>query len=167
MNVAFMRNIGSFVKAMAGLANFTVTAGAGNDDVALTGLTLDRNGIDQLCLSALFVVNFNPTLGDMKSVAVSCAFEDSADGSSWDAYLPGPPDFATGNPVHTVQIAGERAIGFKCQLGGARQYVRAKPKFNMSAANTDTVAVRGGVWIIGGADELPMSETALAEGISS
>jgi hypothetical protein len=163
MNVAFQRNIGSFILALPGLANFSVTAGAGNDDTALTGLTIDRNQIDQTVLSGLFVVEFNATLGDMKSVAVSCSFEDSADGSSWAAYDGSPPDLA----VETIQLAGERTVGFKCQLGGARRYVRAKPKFNCSAANTDTVAVRAGIWIVAGADELPMAVSATAEGVSS
>ncbi len=165
MNVAFQRNIGSFIHAMPGLAAFSVTAGATNDATALTGLTIDRNQIDQKVLSGLFVVDFNPTLGDMKNVAVTCVFEDSADGSGWAAYDGGPPDASTF--VETITLNGERCVGFKCQFGGARRYIRAKPKFDCSAANTDTVAVRGGIWIVGGADELPMTVTPAAEGVSS
>jgi hypothetical protein len=163
MNVAFQRNIGSFVKAIAGLANFSVTAAGSNDNTALTGITLDRQTIDQTVLSGLFVVQYNATLGDMQSVDVSCAFEDSADGSSWDPYDGGPGS----DDLETIQLAGERAKGFKCQLGGARRYVRAKPKFNCSAGGTDTVAVRGGIWIVGGADELPIGITDSLEGVSS
>jgi hypothetical protein len=165
MNVAFQRNIGSFIHALPGLANFSVTAGGTNDDTALTGLTIDRNQIDQIVLSGLFAVEFNATLGDMKSCAVSCTFEDSADGSSWDAYDGGPP--AVADQTETIQLSGERVVGFKCQFGGARRYIRAKPKFNCSAADTDTVAVRAGVWVIGGADALPMSVAAAAECVSS
>lgn len=153
MNVAFQRNIGSFIAAAAGLAAGSVTAGGTGDDTAMTGLTLDRAAFEPLCLSGALVVQFNPTLATDESVAASCTFEDSADGTNWDDYDGGPGADA----VKTSTVDGPQAVVFKCQLGGARRYVRGNPKFNMSASGTDATVVNGGVWIIGGADELPIT----------
>lgn len=162
MNVAFQRNIGSYILAMAGIENVSVVAGGGADNVAQSGITIDRNDIDQMVLSGLFVLLFNSTLGNDVTAIVSCTFEDSADGSNWDAYDEGPGESSS----VTVVLDGARTAQFKCQLGGARRYVRAKPKVNISTGSVDAVAIRGGVWIFGGADALPMAEAASAVGIS-
>ena len=163
MNVAFQRNIGSFIRAAAGLGASSITAGGAGDNTAITGLTLDRHQFDQLLLSAAFVVQINPTFGVGESAAASCVFEDSADGSSWETYDAGPPSAA----VQTLSTDGAQAVVFKCQLGGARRYIRAKPLFNMSASGTDTLAVLGGVWVVGGSDELPITQTGAMLGSSS
>lgn len=155
MNVAWMRNIGSFIRVVAGLANFSVTAGGTNDNTALTGITVDRNDLVPNVLSGVFAVIFNPTLAASNTVAVSCVFEDSADGSSWATYDAGP---GSNTATEVIDTGGAQTLQFKAQLGGARRYIRAKPKFDMSATGTDTTAVLGGVWIVGGADELPIAD---------
>jgi hypothetical protein len=163
MNVAFQRNIGSFIRAANGLAAGSVTAGGAGDNSAFTGLTVDRNQFEQLLLSGALVVPITAALGMGETAAASCEFEDSADGTNWDPYLDaGPPD----NVVETLGSDGAQCVVFKCQLGGARRYIRAKPKFDMSASGTDTITIAGGVWIFGGADELPIT-SAVAEALSS
>lgn len=154
MNVAFQRNIGSFLRALPGLAAVTITAGGGSDAVAQDGITLDRNKFEPLCLSGLFVINAVAALNDgVDTAEISCAFQDSADGVNWDAYDAGPP-----TPVATTLDAdGTYAVAFKAQFGGARRYVRARPTASLSRANTDTVAMTG-IWIVGGADELPIAD---------
>lgn len=162
--LAAQRNIGSYLLAVPGIENVSVVAGASEDNAAQNGITIDRSKIHQNVLSGLFVLLFNATiLGDDVTATITCSFEDSADGSNWDAY-DGGPGKADVNPV--VSLTGARCAQFKCQLGGARQYVRAKPKVNISSGATDTVVIRGGIWILAGADELPMTVDESITGIS-
>jgi len=160
--VAAQRNIGSYLLAMAGIENVSVVAGGGNDNAGQNGLTIDRNKIDPVVLSGLFVLLFNATLGNDVTAVISCTFEDSADGSNWDAYDEGPGESSS----VTITLDGARTAQFKCQLGGARRYIRAVPKVNISSGSVDTVAIRGGVWIFAGADTYPITETNAAIGIS-
>lgn len=164
MNVAFQRNIGSFIRAAAGLGASSITAGGAGDNTAITGLTLDRNQFNELLLSGVLIVQITPTLADGESVAASCVFEDSADGTTWAVYEGGPPDDVD---AQTISESGAQCVQFKCQLGGARRYVRGNPTFNMSATGTDTTAVVGGIWVVGGSDELPITNAPAAVGVSS
>lgn len=154
MNVAFQRNIGSFLRAAPALASVTVTAGDGSDGVPQDGITLDRNAFVPLCLSAMLVLTAVAALNDgVDTAEISVTFQDSADGVSWDTYNAGPP-----SPVATtISEDGTSCIAVKAQLGGARRYVRAQVTASLSRANTDTVTLTG-VWIVGGADELPIAD---------
>lgn len=155
MNVAFMRNVGSFLHVLPALAAQTITAGGAADGVAQNGLTIDRNSVVPLCLSALAAVHVEAALGATDTAEVSITVEDSADGVSWDAYDAGPPDdYAAG----AIPANGDGHYVFtrKVQLGGARRYVRIKATVTLSAAATDTAKVDG-VLIMAGADELPIA----------
>lgn len=155
MNVAFQRNIGSFLRAALGFAAQTITAGQAEDGAAQDGVTLDRNAFEPLCLSAMFVLTAVAALNDgVDTAELSVAFQDSADGVNWDAYDAGPPEAPA---AVTIAEDGTTVHTFKAQLGGARRYVRARPTVSLSRANTDTVAISG-VWIIGGADTLPIED---------
>jgi hypothetical protein len=155
-NVAFQRNIGSFLAGgAAGLTGVTATAGGANDNVALVGLTVDRNniGAGRLCLSGALCLPMTTTLAAGQTVTVTCTFEDSANGTVWAAY--------DGGPLNRSQVFGgtganTRFVIINCQLGGARRYIRANPKFDLSAGGTDTAVIGAGMWIFGGIDELPL-----------
>lgn len=154
MNVAFQRNIGSFLRALPGLAAVTITAGSGNDAVAQDGITLDRNAFEPLCLSGFLAVNAVAALNEgVDTAEISVSFQDSANGTDWAPYDAGP---AT-NVSKTLDADGTYAIGFKAQFGGARRYVRARVTASLSRADTDTVDLSA-MWIVGGADELPIED---------
>lgn len=156
MNVAFQRNVGSFIHAVAGLAAQTVTAGGAADGVAQNGVTFDRASLGDHVLSALFVLHTELALGASDTATVLIEFEDSADGSTWADYDPGPPDDYAA--VTTEANADGHAIFTrKIQLGNARQYVRAVATVTLSAGATDTAKIDG-VFIVGGSYELPISE---------
>jgi hypothetical protein len=155
MNVAFQRNVGSFILPIAGLAAQTVTAGGGADGVAQNGITFDRNSLQDGVLSALFVLHAELALGASDTATALIAFQDSADGSTWATYDPGPPDDYAAE-VTAVNADGHRVFKRKIQLGGARRYVRAVVTVTLSAAATDTAKIDG-LFILGGSDELPIS----------
>ena len=156
MNVAFQRNVGSFIHAVAGLAAQTITAGGAADAVAQNGITFDRNSLGDTVLSALFVLHAELALGASDTATALITFEDSADGSTWAAYDGGPPDDYAAE-VTAANADGHHIFTRKCQLGGARRYVRAVITITLSAGATDTAKVDG-VFVVGGSYELPISE---------
>lgn len=156
MNVAWMRNIGSFLRALPALSPVTVTAGGGADGVAQNGLTIDRNDIVPVALSALAVVIGHAALGAAETAQVAISVQDSADGVDWDDYDAGPPDDYAA--VTTAENAdGTHVFTRKIQLGGARRYVRIQVTATMSAADTDTLALSAAL-VVGGFDELPAAD---------
>lgn len=161
MNVAFQRNIGSFVSVVAALAATSVTAGSGADGTPQDGLAFDRESKTQLCLSALAAVQVDATLAAAETVEVNIGVQDSADGVTWDDYEPGPLDNYT--PT-VIDETGTSTATRKIQLGGARRYVRIRATLTFSAGGTDTADISG-VLVVGGADELPITE-AVAPTIS-
>jgi hypothetical protein len=156
MNVAFQRNVGSFIKPVAGLAAQTVTAGGGADGVAQNGITFNRATLGDTVLSALFSLHAELALGASDTATVLITFQDSADGSTWATYDAGPPDDYAAE-VTAVNADGHHIFTRKCQLGGAKQYVRAVVTVTLSAAATDTAKIDG-QFIVGGSYELPISE---------
>lgn len=156
MNVAFQRNVGSFIHALPALAAATVTAGGGADGVAQTGLTIDRNTLADTVLSGLLVLHTELALGATDTAQVNITFEDSADDSAWTAYDPGPPDDYAAETT-AVNADGHAVFTRKIQLGGARRYVRAKVTVTLSAATTDTAKIDA-VLVVGGSYALPIEE---------
>lgn len=153
MNVAFQRNVGSFLKTVPALAAQTITAGGAADGVAQNGITFDRESLIPVCLSALAVIHAEVDVAAAETVQCSIAVQDSANGSDWATYDPGPPDDYA---AEVADADGHVTFTRKIQLGGARRYVRIVPTFTLSAANTDTVKVDG-VLVVAGADELPIA----------
>lgn len=157
MNVAFQRNVGSFVHAVAAFGATTVTTG--NDGAAVNGLTIDRNLFVPLALSALVAVEVSlTTLGDDDTVELVLTAEDSADGSTWTALDIGPPDTARAVVYDATHEGSNVAANFKAQLGAARRYVRFQVTPTLSASATDTVTILGGVAVLAGFDELPVAD---------
>lgn len=154
MNVAFQRNVGSFLRAVAAFgASGSLVAGSGADGEPVNGLTIDRNAYVPLALSAFVVAQVDVTgLGEDESVNFVITAQDSADGDNWDPLDIGPPD----NVEATVLDAeGVAVVTRKAQLGAARRYVRFRATPTFSATGTDALTITGGVVIIAGFDELP------------
>lgn len=158
MNVAFQRNIGSFITVVAAMAATNVVAGSGDDGAAQEGIAFDRTTKEPLCLSALASVQVSATLAAAETVEVNIGVQDSADGITWDDYEPGPLD----NYTPTVLTeTGDTVATRKIQLGGARRYVRILPTLTFSAGGADEADISG-VLVVGGADELPIADQEAA-----
>lgn len=164
MNVAFQRNIGSFVRVVPAFGAGTVNTG--NDGSATAGLTIDRHAILPVALSAAVALQFNITdLGDEETAEISITAEDSADGVTWDALDIGPPD-AENVRTKVYDSESEDAdlvLQVKAQLGAARRYVRFNHTITLSADSADAVSVLGGVAVLSGFDELPAADYVAPE----
>ena len=154
MNVAFQRNVGSFLRAAAAFgASASLVAGSGADGAPVNGLTIDRNQFVPLALSAFVVLQMDVTgLGEDESVEWAITAEDSANGTDWDALDIGPPD---GVGATVVTEEGVAVVTRKAQLGAARRYVRFLATPTFSATGTDAATIIGGTVIVAGFDELP------------
>lgn len=158
MNVAFQRNVGSFIRAVPAMDAAVITAGAGNDGLPVDGLTIDRNDYVSVVLSALAVMHVEVNVAADETLSVNIAVQDSADGVTWATYEPGPPDTYE---AEVFAEDGHFCATRKIQLGGARRYVRIRPTLTLSAGATDTVGYDG-VLIIAGSDELPLADAEAA-----
>lgn len=157
MNVAFQRNVGSFVRAIAAFGTTAITTS--NDGTAVNGLTIDRNAFVPLALSALVAVNVElTTIGDTDTVQLVLTAEDSADGSTWDDLDIGPPDGTRSVVYDDTHEDTVVCANFKAQLGAARRYVRFNITPTLSASSADGVSIVSGVAVLAGWDELPADD---------
>lgn len=157
MNVAFQRNVGSFLKAVTAAGTMSsVVAGSGDDGTAVAGVAIDRNDILPVVLSAMpsFVVDVDG-LGANETVEVAISAQDSENGSDWDPLDIGPPDDYT--PTVLTE-EGLHTVSRKAQLGAARRYVRFTVTLTFSAGSSDNAQVLGGVAVLAGADEIPIAD---------
>lgn len=156
MNVAFQRNVGSFLRAVPAFSATTINTG--NDGSPVNGLTIDRNSLVPLALSAMVALQLEITsLGVGETLSVAITSEDSADGISWAALDIGPPDNVAATVLSEANVP--YVVTRKAQLGAARRYVRFRYTPTLSASASDAVAIRGGVAIVAGFDELPAEDT--------
>lgn len=167
MNVAFQRNIGSFVRVVPAFGAGTVNTG--NDGSAVAGLAIDRQALIPVALSAAVAIQFNITdLGDGDTAEITITAEDSADNDSWAPLDIGPPDADSARTkiFNTESEDVETVYQVKVQLGAARRYVRFLYTITLSANSSDAVEVRGGVAVLAGFDELPAADYVEPEGSS-
>lgn len=157
MNVAFQRNIGSFLRSAAAFGATAVTTA--NDGTPVDGLIIDREKYIPLALSAYVSVIAELTaLGDDETLQLVLTASDSADGVEWADLDIGPPDGSNAVTFTSADEGTTVSAGFKAQLGAARRYVRFSVTPTFSASSGDTASILGGVAVIGGFDELPAAD---------
>lgn len=150
---AMMKNIGAFVRGLFAFANLAVVAGASEDGVVQTGVTIDREDFSSLFLSGTLMVNADVTIATANTVTLRARFEDSADDSAWLAYQAEPK----GDPADVVISATDTSVEeFHVNLAGARRYVRCLLTATLSEADTDDVNLSA-VLVVGGSAEVPMT----------
>jgi hypothetical protein len=144
--VPSISNFGAYCTSrVCGLA--TATAAGTGDATAVTGATIDRQGFG----SAKVVVCWLTTLTAAKTLSLAVAYQDSADGSSWNT--------AVALQAATVMATGELTaskdeVEFNLDMSGLQRYVRINFTPDLSHTGTDTAVVAATI-ILGGADELP------------
>lgn len=154
MNVAFQRNVGSFIRSVAAFAASAITTS--NDGTPVNGLTIDREQFSSLALSASVAVLFTLTaIGTTETLEVRLTAQDSADGTNWKDLDLGVPDGVRAHVYGASYKDKPTVAQFKAQLAAARRYVRFRVTPTLSASSADTVSILGGVAVIAGFDELP------------
>lgn len=134
-----------------------IVAGAGSDNVAANGLSIDQTA--QVKAETLAILlGWEATLANGATLTVTWKLQDSADNSSW-ADIVVPP---VGNPIDvsgTMLFTATSATTFRgviqaeCPLEYCRRYVRITYTADLSAANTDTASFSG-IALFGGVSRL-------------
>ncbi|MFY9293999.1 MAG: hypothetical protein WAP03_25390 [Methylorubrum rhodinum] len=146
-------NIAALLSVRIAAALVAIVAGAGGDNGAVTGLSLDRVAL-KLPRSAALTIAFSATLAANATLAlkgVKVQHRDEGGGWSDFATFADPGVVATG-PVGGGTVHGQVTV--PVDLDGARQHIRLVFTPDLSAANTDTVTI-GAVAALGGFDRLP------------
>lgn len=145
------KDIGSHLKAVISHVNGPIVAGGAGDGVEVNGATIDRKGFD----SALLLVPHEANLSgsDTLTVAVQLQHGDESDASDM-------ADLGTTYNITSATLSadGEGLLAVDIDLSGVKRYVRAQVTPTLSAGATDTAEVSS-VFVLGGADELPASES--------
>lgn len=148
-------DVGFYCLARKGLTAATITAGAGNDGVAVNGDIIDRTTVGY-AKSAFVVVHGVTTLASSETLTCAVTIQHGDASNLSDAAT--LHTFAAASVGLTgVQTAAawQRKVDF--DLTNAKRYVRAVVTTNLSASGTDTSAASA-CWVFGGlSGELPQS----------
>lgn len=148
-----IRNIGALIAVLRAAANTAVTAGAGGDNTAVTGVILDRaaHGFPQ---SAVLAVPYTTTLGEGQTLSIGYTVEtgEAANLSGADTLKTAALAVVATGPSGGGTVTGTFEVDLS--LAGAGRYVRANFTPDLNRANTDTAALCA-VMVFGGAERLP------------
>jgi hypothetical protein len=125
------RDVGSRLAARFAGAGRAVAAGAG-DAAKVTGATIDRLQLT----SAKFVGAFQATLTAAATLAAAVEYQESADGSNWDAAVPlqASTVIATGAGGGSTENA---LVTFDMNLVPRKRYIRFNVTPDLSAGAAD------------------------------
>ena len=157
MNVALMRNIGAWLKSAYALAHTDAVAAGTGDATEVNGESVDILGLGTKPLSAKLMIPCQATLASGETLTITANAQDSPTGTDqWADY----GDALAATVVITANAAAEfeGMAELDVNLSGSRQFVRCQVTPDLSRAGTDTAEIAG-VWVFGGADELPFTST--------
>ena len=131
------RDLSNLVEAAIVNTNGLATAGGAGNNVARTGLTIDRNAYG-VALGAMVAIAYTAVLGATNTLTIrQCQVEHSPDGSAWSVLrtFPDPGVVATG-PAGGGTV--NSAVLIQLDLKSANRYVRFDYTPQLSAASVDT-----------------------------
>ncbi len=146
-----IRSIGDLIAVRRAAANTAVTAGAGGDNTAVTGVIIDRALIGNP-QSAVLAVPFTATLAAGETLSIGYSIEEGNAANLSDAAV-----LTSADPVVVATGVGTVTGAFEVNvpLAGAGRYVRANFTPDLSRGATDTAALSA-VLVFGGSDRLPV-----------
>ena len=149
VGTAMTKDIGSLFQATVGL-NDSFTSGAGNDNVAVVSVFVDKSNF----CSAKVIAVCKAALTAAKHLILTIGMQDAdkSDGT-------GAADFGTFTTAKTVATgAGTKQVTAEADFNveGARQWVALKITAHLDKGDTDTL-VAGYALCLGGAREEPTS----------
>lgn len=126
-------------------------AGATEDNVKVTGLTIDRQGYD----SAVLAIAGAAVLAQDKTASFAVEYQDSADGSTWNTAVA-----MQASTVAATGGTGGSTENFVIELGlnlrNRQRYVRFNVQMDLSASATDVCSWSAAA-ILGGKEKLPVA----------
>jgi hypothetical protein len=148
-NIATVKNVGRTLEVFHCGAASPVAADGAIDNVAVTGATINRMVAgtegDQLN-SGKLILSYMTTLTAAKTLSFAIAYQESADGSSWD----------TAVALQTATVAATGAVTaslgtveYNVNLHDKKQYIRFNYTPDLSHSGTDT-ATTSLVFVAGG-----------------
>lgn len=150
--IVTQRNVGALGKVKRLSAAASGTAGGTGDNTAVTGVTIDRMVAGALAGSIALAIIGESTLAAAATLSLAYTVQDSVDGSTWTTYATGA------NAVISTGATGGSTNGIELDididLGPAKRFVRILFTPDLSAANTDTFALRA-VGFLAGFDRVP------------
>jgi hypothetical protein len=136
-----VRNYIAGCSQTAGGVPIQTIAGATEDNVKVTGFTIDRKGTTNgsYAMSCELAVVHLATLANTKSLSFSAEYQTSADASSWDTavVLYAATTVDTGDGVST-EFTGTKNTSL--DLSSLKRYVRFNVTPNLSNTATDVTA---------------------------
>lgn len=152
-----MNSLGKDIKAvlfsMFALQSTSATAGGSGDATEVNGTTIDLTQVPGSPNSVVFELPFRAVLGAANTGKITANLQDSPNGSDWtDITAPADILLLTGKSGGSTEL-GVARIGF--DLTKARRYIRIQATPDLSAANTDTAVMGGGVATFGWLNEVP------------
>jgi len=152
-------DVGAFLKGALARIPEVITAAAGNDNVEITGPSVDRLSFTSRFHSLKVVICFSATLDTAETLTITANMQDSADDSTFADYHEAETgDFLPATVVRTA-AAPETFNGvaeMDVDIQAAERYIRLQSTADLSRAGTDTVDIAA-VFVLGGAQELPAS----------
>lgn len=152
---AVAKDIGSIIRAFPALDSATITAGAGNDGVAVNGNIIDLfNFNKQKFDSCKLIVLYKATVANAQTLKISAKLQHGAQSNLSDAADYGAQLALT--TFETGVVTGKYGTAeVSIDLSGALEYIRATVLADLSAGGTDTVVIAA-VIVFGGANKAPV-----------
>lgn len=152
---AVAKDIGSQIRGFPALDSATITAGAGNDGVAVNGNIIDfLSFLAQKFDSLKIIVLYKTTLASVQTLKIAAKLQHGSQSNLSDAADYGAAlaltTFETG-----VVTAKYGTAELSIDLSGVKQYGRAVITADLSAGGTDTVTICG-MLVFGGAQKGPV-----------
>jgi hypothetical protein len=131
------------------------TAGGTGDATLVAGTTFDRMSSSNGSLATVMNagVAYDAVLSASATLSISYAIQDSDDGITFSDYRTGAASVVATGPAGGGAVNGVFDIG-SINLSSARRYIRLNYTPDLSAANTDTAALRA-IGFAAGFDRLP------------
>jgi len=163
-NFAFMLNGGFWMRDRGAFLPATITAGAGNDGVAVNGLIIDRGEAGlRYPMCAKIAVNYvaNVNTGETMTAALKVQHGSASDGSDMADYTDeyGYGAFASATVESGPLTSKSNVVVINMACDGMKRYVRAVSTLNLSRSGTDTVAYSG-MWTFGGLEAIPTTDNS-------
>lgn len=151
MGVPNVSKIGDFLTPRGPVGDFTVTSGAGHDNVAQTGTSADRLDYESATIFIAGIASISATF----FLTWKIQLQDSADNSSWNAavLLQAASNLVAG-AVSNAYFTGR----FDLNLAPYNRYVRLVLTLQATKGSVDTYAW-GAALMLGGAVNKPAAAT--------
>ena len=157
-NLALMRNVGAWLKSAYALAHTDAVAAGSGDATEVDGESVDLLGLGTNPLSGKLMIPCQATLDTGETLTITANIQDSPTGTDQWADFGDALAATIIIPAAATDAEFEGMAELDVNLSGSRQFVRCQVTPDLSRAGTDTAEIAG-VWVFGGADELPFTST--------